>query len=305
MRTRTARIVHVIVAVALFAAGTGCGGEKTVDGRVPRAREVEQDPKAAARARQVADAWDGSAAAEAWRTGFHPMGDAVELPEDAFRTEADKEVYATQNFVLRGTLPATPRKDGLVKWASGGSLALPLWEARKAYESVARGRNDGPRLTVTRARLGEMTLATNRGPATVPAWLFTLEGYDTPLKRVALSPSKPPRAPIRPAPETRDYQMGPLGGLVRVAGKGRSVTVMAEHGACDDGPAVHVLETAGSVVLSASILGTDDGPCTTQAIGEKVTVTLKRPLGDRVLLDACTGRPVPYQQRFGASPSPR
>ncbi|MFG2126804.1 hypothetical protein ACGFNV_03225 [Streptomyces sp. NPDC048751] len=300
MRTYLARTVQLIVAVALFAAGTGCGSEKkTADGHNARDRAVEQDPKAAARARQVADAWDGSEAAEAWRKGYFPMGDAVQLPENAFRSKADKTAYATQNFVLRGSLPATPRKNGQVRWETGGSLTLPLMGARKAYESVARGRNDGPHLTVTGAKLGETTVATNRGPATVPAWLFTLEGYDTPLKRVALSPSKAPRSPIRPVAETHDLELWPLHGLVRVAGKGgRSVTVMAEHGACDDGPAVHLLETAGSVVLSASIVGTDDGLCTAEAIGEEVTVTLKRPLGDRVLLDACTGRPVLYGRRF-------
>ncbi|MFF3333029.1 hypothetical protein ACFYWX_26330 [Streptomyces sp. NPDC002888] len=300
MRTHTARTVRLIAAVALFAAGTGCGVEKAAGGRGEGVRDIEQDPRAAARARQVADAWDGSQAAEAWHKGYFPMGDAVELPEDAFRSRADKEAYATENFVLRGSLPATPREEGRVRWEGQGSLTLPLMGAREAYESVARGGNDGPHLTVTGAKLGETTVATSRGPATVPAWLFTLEGYDTPLKRVALGPSKPPPPPIRPFAEVSDHLLSPLRGLVRAAGSGRSVTVMAEHGACDDGPAVDVLETDGSVVLSASVVGTDDGPCTAQAIGEEVKVRLDRPLGDRVLLDAFTGRPVPYRERPGA-----
>jgi hypothetical protein len=69
--------------------------------------------------------------------------------------------------------------------------------------------------------------------------------------------------------------------------------VLAKHGACDDGPAVDVLETEGSVVLSASIRGTSDGPCTSQSLAKKVTVKLRRPVGERILLDAFTGRPVP------------
>ncbi|GGX85199.1 hypothetical protein GCM10010358_44100 [Streptomyces minutiscleroticus] len=36
--------------------------------------------------------------------------------------------------------------------------------------------------------------------------------------------------------------------------------------------------------------------------GETVTVGLDRPVGDRVLLDASTGRPVPYREAYGPSP---
>ncbi|MGW7046544.1 hypothetical protein ACWGDT_28405 [Streptomyces avermitilis] len=305
MRTNTARTIRLFIGLALFSAGTGavagCGSEK--DGG--RGAEVSRAPAPAsrARAREVAEAWDGSKAAAVWRKGYYPMGEGVQLPEHAFRSDADKRAYATQNFVLRGELPATPVKDGRVKWQSGASLTLPLMGARKAYETVARGGNDGPHLTVTGARLGRMTLATSRGPATVPAWLFRLEGYDTPLRRVALTPSKLPGPPVEPAGKVPGDELSALGGLVEVAGDGRSVTVVATHGACDDGPAVDVLETGGSVVLSASVVGAKDGPCTSELRGEKVTVRLDRPVGDRVLLDAFTGRPVPYGQRNGPSPS--
>ncbi|MFJ9031638.1 hypothetical protein ACIRQP_24595 [Streptomyces sp. NPDC102274] len=293
MRTKTGRTVNPLVLLGLFTAVggavVGCGGDKAAD------RE--------ARAREVAGAWDGSEAAKAWGGGYYPMGDAVQLPGNGFRGDADKRAYETQNFVLRGELPATPRKDGQVRWESGGSLTLPLTGARTAYERVAGGSNDGPRLTVTGAKLGEMTLATSRGPATVPAWLFSLEGYDTPLKRVALGPSKLPAPPIKPAEEVSADELTQLGRLVEVAGDGRSVTVVANHGSCDDGPAVDVLETSGSVVLSASVVGTKDGPCTADMRHEELTVKLDRPIGDRILLDAFTGRPVPYGQPNQPSPS--
>ncbi|MGP3979821.1 hypothetical protein [Streptomyces sp. KR80] len=306
MRTNIARTVNLLVTLSLTIAGAGavagCGSEKA-GGRGAEVRDTDRAPEPKARARQVVSAWDGSKAAEVWRKGYYPMGEAVQLPENAFRDNADKRAYITQNFVLRGELPATPHKDGQVKWERGGSVTLPLIGARKAYETVARGSNDGPHLTVTGAKLGEMTLATSRGPATVPAWLFTLEGYETPLKRVALSPSKLPEPPIKPAGKVPTDELAPLGQLVEVAGDGRSVTVVATHGSCDDGPAVDVLETGGSVVLSASVVGTKDGPCTAELNGEKVTVKLDRPVGDRVLLDAFTGRPVPYGEPNGPSPS--
>lgn len=44
------------------------------------------------------------------------------------------------------------------------------------------------------------------------------------------------------------------------------MTVVALHGVCDDGPVVDVLETRGSVVLSASVnYLNDEGDCTKQA----------------------------------------
>ncbi|MFD4970180.1 hypothetical protein [Streptomyces sp. NPDC058424] len=279
-----ARTAQLLLVLALFAAA---GGTLTGCGRVAevRARQV-----ADARARQVADAWDGSEAARAWRKGYHPIGEAVDLPEDAFHDISDKQAYEAQNLALRGQLPVASGKNGRVTWESGASLTLPLMEARQAYEAVARGSNDGPHLTVTGVKLGEMTLSTSRGPATVPAWLFTLDGYDTPLKLAAVRPSKPLTSPVKPEGSGDSLQ------LVRTARDGRSVTVLSGHGACDDGPVVDVLETDGSVVLSASVVGTKEGPCTADLLLEEVTVKLNRPLGDRVLLDAFTGRPVPYER---------
>ncbi|WP_217566400.1 hypothetical protein [Streptomyces sp. GbtcB7] len=306
MQSTTTRIARLLVPLALLSAGagavTGCGSERAAGSGV-EAPGTGQEPRAESRARQVADAWDGSEAARQWRQGYHPMADAVQLPEGGPRDKADQRAFTTQNFVLRGALPALPRKDGEVRWKSGASLTLPLMEAREAYERVARGGNDGPHLTVTGAKPGEMTLATSRGPATIPAWLFTLKGYDTPLKRAAVGPSKLPEPPIGPSRDVPAGTLVPLDRLVEVAGDGRSVTVLADHGSCDSGPAVHVRETGASVVLSASVLGARKGPCTGEMIRARATVKLTRPLGDRVLLDAHTGRPVPHEGPHEASPS--
>ncbi|MGW6058072.1 hypothetical protein [Streptomyces sp. NPDC055189] len=306
MRTDTARTAKSLVAIALLVGGAcavaGCGSEKA-DRSGAQVPDSGSALKREVRARQVADAWDGSQAAEVWGKGYYPMGEAVQLPEEGFRTAADQRAFTTQNFALHGDLPGDPHEDGAVQWKSGGSLALPLAGARTAYEALARGVNDGAHLTVTGAKPGEMDLVTSRGPATVPAWLFTLEGYDTPLKRAAVTPSKLPRSPIGAAKDVSTGVLSPLGRLVEVAGGGRSVTVVANHGACDDGPAVDVLETGGSVVLSASVTGTKDGPCSGVLHGEEVTVQLDQPVGDRVLLDAFTARPVPYGRPDGPSPS--
>lgn len=56
-----------------------------------------------------------------------------------------------------------------------------------------------PHLTVTGARLGEMSVATSRGPAKIAAWLFDLKGYSSPLKQAAVTASKLSQPPIRRA----------------------------------------------------------------------------------------------------------
>jgi hypothetical protein len=207
-------------------------------------------------------------------------------------------------FTLGKPLPASTRQDGKALWEGGKSLQLPLMGAQEAYQALGvNAKAQGPYLTVTGVEPGVMTLATSRGPATVPAWLFTLKGYDTPLKRVAIRPSKLPVPPIEPAGETSTRTARSLEGLVEVSEDGRSVTVTAGHGNCDDGAVVDVLETDGSVVLSASVVGLRDGACTDQLVTQEVRVKLEQPLGDRTLLDAFTGMPVPYRDSDQGSPS--
>ncbi|WP_333760591.1 hypothetical protein [Streptomyces sp. IBSBF 2390] len=296
--TTATRAVRLLTALALSAvtaaAVTGCGGEHHTGPSKVRPDRPATRPED--RARQVADAWDGSAAAATWRKGYYPMADAVRLPDGGLHGAADRHAYDTGTFELRGTLPAAPRPGGVVRWQNGGSLGMPILSAREVYTALVRDSGPGPRLTVTGARPGETTVVTSRGRATVPAWLFTVRGYDTPLRIAAVSPSPLPRTHVRPlGPEPTDEQ-APLGEVVDVAPDGRSVTVRATHGSCDDGPVVKTLETAHSVVLSASVAGARDGICPSNLLIERVRVTLKSPVGGRALLDAFTGRPLTHGQ---------
>jgi hypothetical protein len=278
----------------------GCGDDQRADGGHANDQSLRKQEE---RARQVADSWRVSAAAGAWMQGYYPMADVVQKPGSGWHSKADEQAYETKNFVLRGDLPSTAPALEKVEWGNGKALTRPLIGAKQTYQSFALNRSDGPRLTVTGARLGTTTIATSRGTATVPAWLFTLESYDTPLKRVAVTSSKLPRLPIGQA---RQGAAGGLRSVPRLAGTaadGRSITVKATHGSCDDGPVVKALETGESVVLYASIAGAKSGPCPADMIEQSVKVELSKPLGDRLLLDALTGRPVPYGDPNGLSPS--
>ncbi|MCX5601526.1 hypothetical protein OOK29_25590 [Streptomyces phaeochromogenes] len=296
---RSAQLRRLLVGLGLFVTAavgvTACGDKYGEAGAHDPARAAE-------RARQVSDAWEGSEAARLWREGYFPLGDPVRLPEGAFHSDADKQAYQRQNFELRGSLPGAPPKKGEVRWRGGGSLAVPVVSARAAYEKVGGGSVPGPRLTVTGARLGKMTIHTSRGLATVPAWHFTIKGYDTPLKRVAVVASKLPKPPVKPAPDLTE-DLWKLAGLNTVSRDGRTVVLRAHHGSCDDGPGVDVLESADNVVFSAWIRNPSDGPCTKELRAKNVTVKLDRPVGDRMLLDAFTGRPVPYEGSPGSRSS--
>lgn len=286
-------LLTTVAVVGLTVSACGSQSDKT----------TEADAKAVShRAEQVAAAWEGSTAAEKWRAGYYPMGDVVQLPHGGLHSKADEQAYKDHSFVLRGKLPTARPKNGRVTWAGDESLTRPLSEAEESYKSLSGGPSDGGTgLTVTGARLGTMTLNTSRGPATVPAWLFTLNGYTSPLKRAAAVPSELPPPPIGRA---RDVPVRKLNGLVGIARDGRSVTVIAIHGVCHDGATVEVLETVRTVVLSSAVKqrkGEKD--CTKQAKLQQVSVDLDRPLGDRILLDAKSGQPVPYKPPYGPSPS--
>ncbi|MGW5390954.1 hypothetical protein [Streptomyces koyangensis] len=275
------RAVAALV-VGCLAGVAGCGS--------PDADESGEREARADRAQAVAEAWEGSAAAEAWRTGYHPVEAAVRPPRGGLRGAADERAYQERHFALRGQLPAKRPADGTVRWGEGDSLERPVQSPAESYQAlVAGGGGEGAPLTVTGVERGEMRLATTRGPATVPAWLFRLEGYDAPLSWAAVTPSPLPRSPV-----ARTGGAPQVDRIVATSRDGRAVTVIAWHGACDDGAVVEALESRGSVVLSGSVKGQKPGNCTKQAIEQRVTVKLERPVGERVLLDAHTGQPLPY-----------
>ncbi len=288
MRIRASRAVgHLIVVpllTASLAGASGCGNKK----------ETNDSAKTTDRARQVAAAWDGSTAAAVWRAGYRPMGQVIQLPRGGLRSEADKQAYRDRKFVLRGKMPVTWPKEGRVTWGGKGSLTRRLVGPHASFETLADPPvGEETHLTVTGVKLGEMRLATSRGPATAPAWLFALDGYASPLKMAAALPSDLPRSPIGRAHDIPGY---PINRLVKIAADGRSVSVMALHGVCEGPPVVDAVETGSSVVLSSSVKPHGaSGKCTDQAKMQLVTVTLKHPLDQRVLLDAITGQPVPYK----------
>ncbi|MET8979197.1 hypothetical protein ABZX85_26650 [Streptomyces sp. NPDC004539] len=278
-------LVSTVVAVTMSVGG--CGSGLTANSGGPERGGTESAPPSGERARQVAAAWNGSRAAASWRAGYHPLGEWTRYPAGA----------ENASLTLRTNLPDPPATPGRIKWPDGTSVTRPLQPASTAYDVLNRYAGYGPQLAVTSVKLGETTLPTTRGPATVPAWLFTVAGYDTPVTRAAALPSELPESPIA---GSRVEQWS----VSRVAAvRGATLNVIVPHGTCAAGAFVDALETPGSVVLSAHVPDPEPGPCTADLKLDPVTVRLTAPLGTRVLLEASTGLPVPYDLPNGSSPS--
>jgi hypothetical protein len=277
------------------------------------------------RAAAVARAWRLHPPDQVWAHGFVPLQDLTLPPVDGFPDFATRRAFQAGLFRLVGTLPDTPAS-GSVRFPDGSLLRVPVVGARTAYRLLDRGgaacsgpttpppaRDSRPAtpsaaspggvtssslgpctaLTVTGARLSSAPLRTSRGVATVPVWLFTVEGLPLPVGRVAVSPdavgqaSEPPALPPLPA-GTRLVAAQDLTGV-----GGESLRFRVGVSPCDQDVRGRVLEADGVVVVGASVTrGNDGSACPAVMMLQPERVTLGAPLGGRLVVDVVTGRPM-------------
>jgi hypothetical protein len=152
-------------------------------------------------------------------------------------------------------------------------------------------------LTVSGARLGEVSLRTSRGPATVPAWIFTVTELKAEVARVAVAPSAisplPTTATVPPLPA----DSGLVGAMDVVSATGTTLTYDLGVGACDY-DIQPVFAEFDDVVVVAGTRQTSPGACIDLLKYQPVTVTLAKPLGARVVLGT-DARPLQQRTRLG------
>ncbi|MFE9203842.1 hypothetical protein [Micromonospora sp. NPDC007230] len=197
--------------------------------------------------------------------------------------------------------PMAPPTTGPGRLKDGGPTVEPgpdgLLPTRPGPDSPVATHVDTPciPLTVTGVKLGSAPVRTSRGIAEVPAWLFTVAELRVPVARLAVAPravgTRPEAvAPTRPLPD----------GLVAVQSldpvDGARLDYRVGVGACDGGLTPLVLERDDVVVLGAGVVRST-GICTAQLAMKPVSVTLKAPLGDRVVLDVGSGTPLIVSRR--------
>jgi hypothetical protein len=283
----------------------------------PAAPGDDPDTFFAERAATVATAWR-TAVGTAARDGFVPLDALTVFAGSAALSEDRKIAFSNGWYRRTGSLPAGPGDKGQLRYPDGSTVEVPLISADEAYAALDQGdppcpdggtpRPDqtGPggsvghtasgqctALTVTGATFGTTTLRTLRGAATVPAWLFTVDGQADPIARVAVAPAAISALPSPPAvPDSTNPEVASAQQLTAVDGTKIGYTIGV--GACDTGIRPLVYQADDVVVIGGAVKRTD-GICTDQLKLAPVEVTLDKPIGARPILDVATGRPLVRQ----------
>jgi hypothetical protein len=192
-------------------------------------------------------------------------------------------------------LPAEAPAPAELRWADGGTLSVPVLAATGAYAGLSKPKSfvdeecpaKGCRpLRVIAVTPGEATMPSSRGDVRVPTWDFTVKGVPEPFRRVAVDPAAmggPPR---------------PLGDGIQEVGtyEVRTPTELELsylHGVCDTTYGARVHETPEAVVVDVDVRLDDDvNACPGVGKTGRIGVTLREPLGRRVVLDSSSGVPL-------------
>jgi hypothetical protein len=147
-----------------------------------------------------------------------------------------------------------------------------------------------------------MTLQTGTGPATVPAWEFSLRGTAVRLRYVAVDPPHlvDPRPLSQPSNDDFVYRVD----KASVSSDDRSVTVSfvgsaPGTGSCESEYRADAVESATAVVVVIRALPRPTAtpatvqPCVLVGHLRQASADLTMPLGDRPVLDPQSGSAVP------------
>ena len=238
----------------------------------------ERERRAAAA--QAAAAWGDPSVRERWDS-------AVVAEEPLLIPQTDPAAAAVLTRLGWGQLELGPSVDdqpgsGVVTNASGSTQAVATLGAASTLRAVRTRGSCGGALScddvvVTAAEPTTVTLPTGRGPASVPAWSFTVDGLDVPLVLPSLAEVTSPD----------DMAPGPAGGsTARVLGReDRTLRVGLLAGACVRDYRSHVLETDAVVVVWATARPAG-GDCVSAEVERAETFTLRSPVGDRPVVSS-------------------
>jgi len=290
---------RLIVAVVLMAGVSGC-----VDvGRSPLAqpgseRERQQAQEALAR-------WAAAVESAGGRQEFVPVGELTGQIGDWEAEVGDnnkRALYAgmvESGRQLSGEAPAPTE----VRWEDGRTKPVRPISARQALEDLrAAGDHSCPEcvpLQVTAARLSTASIQTSRGPASAPAWEYTLKGTSVIVTRIAVAASDaivvtPPAWDPNDAPSGMRIESATVsadGSQLTVGFVGAPETGDKPCGADYSAEAVES-DTAVVVIVIPHPNGFPGG-CTLAGASRTATARLGNPLGERAVLDVTQGLPVP------------
>lgn len=251
------------------------------------------------RADELLAAW---AAASSGGSAPAFVGDLTGQTGDWEEAVGDNNKRALMAGLLRaGTLSAEAPPDGELRWSDGESATVPLRSATQALDDLASaggGSCDGcTALEVTGATLTTVPVETTRGPATAPAWRFTLAGTRVTVTRVAVADTIAPVPP--PFPQDRYPTVRWIESASGLASeRNLLVALTGAPGPGSERCGADYTAEAVESPLAVVVIVTEHAnptPAACPQVGARRTasVVLTSPLGDRAVLDVVQGVAVP------------
>lgn len=205
----------------------------------------------------------------------------------AFDNET-KDAFESGAFNEPASFPSAPPQAG----------GYPITTAADALATLRADVNPvvGPHpppipLTITNITLDQAAFETDRGILTLPAWTFTFLGVQGSAPVLAVAPSA--RFPTPAAALHLGTQSA------HIASDDKTITVSFTGAAAGTGPCTAdytidqlASDTAVAVSVKEHRHATGSETCLSIGYGRSATVTLKEPLGARVLVNATTTGPI-------------
>ena len=258
-----------------------------------------------ARAQVELDRWAAAVAASGGSQAFVPVGDLTgQVGDWEIAVGNNNKIALMVGAVEAGfPLPTETPAGGLVRWDDGTTSMAPTISAQAALVALQGGHGVPTcpgcvSLRVTAARLSTARIDTSRGPASAPAWEFTLAGTAVKVTRIAVAPAAVVVTDAGSLPSI-DGWAGPSVESATGRTSGLDLTVTFT-GAPDPGDkpcgadySAEAIESATAiVVIVTEHLNPAPVACTAVGALRTATVALAGPLGGRVVLDIRQGLPV-------------
>ena len=295
------RRIGAVAMVLLVAAVAACGSLDEFAGR----------PNETARLNEQADAalarWAAAVAAAGGRQDFVPTEGMTGQVGDWEVDVGDNNKPALMAGMVEAAtqLPKDVPPKAEIRWNDGTTKTVPTISASEALRDL-QGDPEGPcpechPLEVTGARLSTAAVQTSRGPATAPAWEFSLAGTRVKVTRIAIAVGDGPA--VQPPPWDAnnppwgpriDSATGMIGGLELTASF-TGAPDSADKPCGEDYAAEAVESDLAVVIIVTAHSNPSPGACSLVGAVRTATAALARPLGDRTVLDVMEGRPVPVQ----------
>jgi len=257
-----------------------------------------------AQAREALARWAAAVEAGGGTQSFVPVGELTAQIGDWEEEVGDNNKSALYAGMLEAAvaLPTEVPGEAAVRWDDGRTMAVRTISAQQALRAlVAAGDKGCPTcvpLRVTGARLSTAKLLTSRGPATTPAWEFTLKGTKVIVTRIAVAASDV----IVVTPPPWDSSASPIGtridGATRTA-DGRQLIVAfigwpeGRDRPCGADYSAEAVESDTAIVVIV-VTHPNGAAVACRLVGATRTATasLARPLGERTVLEIMQGLPV-------------